>query len=223
MVCAMITVLGVLVLPAVFLTLQFDGAGWNWSLVLLPVWILDAPVVLSSLAACLKPPMMDPDDPTPGADLKKQHLVMRLYLTGHVCLVLAQQVLLVLKLNGSATLGWAVALSPWFALEGLWLLHALYKLAEALRAAPGEESEKRVGERPLRLLRRLRQVVLYACRCCLAVSVALAAAAAGPSDWWAALTPAWVYLALAALFALREIKLSTAIYREQVRGSLTAL
>ncbi|KAF9379441.1 hypothetical protein CPB97_008961 [Podila verticillata] len=147
-----------------FLSVRVDGkVDWNYYVVFIPLWILDAILACMILYQLGRPVEVDDEEAHDGADAegetsaagssandrdarkqkkirekKQQRLVGSLFGMINLFLFVAFQVLIVRKANDFYAITSPQVFAPYFALEGIFLLLALVRIAMALKVAGAE-------------------------------------------------------------------------------------
>lgn len=164
----------ILVLIIIFfalLSLRVDGkVSWNYAIVFIPLWIMDALLLFGALIRLIKPSADDDDDhhhddhednrdtgngegssSSAGGDReerrrqKKATQKRQRFLSGFVGLInlilfTAFQVLIVIKANDPTSVSGSTVFAPYFVLEGFLLLLALIQVAVSLKATSAAEA-----------------------------------------------------------------------------------
>lgn len=165
MLCTIFVILSVLLTLAIiffsFLSVRIDGkVQWSYWVVFIPLWILDAVLVLAILYQATRPvdddleddqQDLEPEDrdTTPMAqeerkkekirERKRAQLSGSLFTMVNILLLIAFQVQIVRKANDSESISGPTVFTPYFILEGFYLLMALIQLFVALRMAGAAE------------------------------------------------------------------------------------
>ncbi|KAF9958376.1 hypothetical protein BGZ72_000442 [Mortierella alpina] len=165
--CAIFWVVSVLIVLAIiflsFLTVRIDGrVNWSYTIVFIPLWILDAVLIMAIIFQLTRPIDSNEDDhhddeqdhedggSTTAADRedrKKQKLQERkwqrtvgtLFALVNTLLFAAFHVLIVLKANDPTSISGPQVFAPYFALEAIFFLLALIQLAMTLKVAATAE------------------------------------------------------------------------------------
>ncbi|KAF9428655.1 hypothetical protein BGZ94_001576 [Podila epigama] len=162
MLCAIFTILSVLFVLAIiffsFLSVRVDGkVQWNYSVVFIPLWILDAILIGTILFQMTRPvdeedldqdqADLDPEDrdttPMAQEERKKEKIreLKRAKFTGTafslaiVILFTTFQAQIVRRANDSTSVSGPAVFAPYFILEGFFLLTALIQVAVGLKMA----------------------------------------------------------------------------------------
>ncbi|KAF9370190.1 hypothetical protein CPB97_002949 [Podila verticillata] len=165
MLCTIFVILSVLLTLAIiffsFLSVRIDGkVQWNYWVVFIPLWILDAILVFAILYQATRPVDKDLEDDqqdlepedrdsTPMAqeerknekirERKRAQLSGSVFALVNIILFIAFQALIVRKANDSESISGPTVFTPYFILEGFYLLMALIQLIVALRMAGAAE------------------------------------------------------------------------------------
>ncbi|KAF9298332.1 hypothetical protein BGZ74_009429 [Mortierella antarctica] len=167
--CALFIVFSALFVLAIiflsFLSVRVDGkVDWNYFIVFIPLWILDAILGLMILYQFGRPVEVDDEDPhdrdadaegetsaagSSAADRdaqkqqkirekKQQRVVGSSFAMVNLFLFVAFQVLIVRKANDFYSISSPEVFAPYFALEGIFLILALVRIAMALKVVEAE-------------------------------------------------------------------------------------
>ncbi|KAF9329829.1 hypothetical protein BG006_007145 [Podila minutissima] len=165
MLCAIFVVLSVLLTLAIiffsFLSVRIDGkVQWSYWVVFIPLWILDAILVLAILYLATRPVDQDLEDdqqdlepedrdtaPMAQEERKKEKIRERkraqlsglMFALVNIILFTAFQAMIVRKANNPESVSGPTVFTPYFILEGFYLLMALIQLIVALRMADAAE------------------------------------------------------------------------------------
>ncbi|CAO3571580.1 unnamed protein product [Mortierella alpina] len=164
--CAIFWIVSVLIILAIiflsFLTVRVDGrVNWSYTIVFIPLWILDAVLILAILFQLTRPIDSDDDhqddeqdhengESTTATDReyrknqklkerKRQRTVGTLFALVNTLLFAAFHVLIVLRANDPTSISGPQVFAPYFVLEGIYVLLALIQLAMALKVAATAE------------------------------------------------------------------------------------
>ncbi|KAG0052888.1 hypothetical protein BGZ83_001973 [Gryganskiella cystojenkinii] len=169
--CAIFIILSVLLVLAIiflsFLSIRVDGkVNWSYSVVFIPLWILDAVIVLTIISQLARPiddidseseHEDDHEDETTGEarptttagreeakaqklkERKRQRLTGTIFALVNIILFTAFQIQIVRKANDPMSCTGPEVFAPYFALEGIFFLLALIQLIAALRVASAAE------------------------------------------------------------------------------------
>ncbi|KAG0207060.1 hypothetical protein BGX28_001603 [Mortierella sp. GBA30] len=165
--CAIFWVVSVLIALTItflsFLAVRIDDkVNWSYTIVFIPLWILDAVLVLSILYQFTRPVNEDEEShhddeqehgdggSTTTADRenrkaqklrerKRQLVVGTLFGLLMTLLFTAFQVLIAMKANDPTSITGPQVFAPYFALEGIFFLAAIIQLAIALKVAAAAE------------------------------------------------------------------------------------
>ncbi|KAF9141696.1 hypothetical protein BGX30_004285 [Mortierella sp. GBA39] len=140
-----------------FLTVRVDGkVNWNYSVVFIPLWILDATLAFMVISQLLRPVESDDDDDEDHEDnedgasrggsqdeRKAQKLKEKksakvrggLFSLFIVALLTAFQVLIVKRANDTSSISGPAVFAPYFVLEAIMLLSSLLYTFVALKVA----------------------------------------------------------------------------------------
>lgn len=165
MLCTIFVILSILLTLAIiffsFLSVRIDGkVQWSYWVVFIPLWILDAILILAILYQATRPVDQDLEDDqqdlepedrdtTPMAQEERKKEKMRerkraqlggsVFALVNIILFTAFQVLIVRKANDPESIPGPTVFTPYFILEGFYLLMALIQLIVALRMAGAAE------------------------------------------------------------------------------------
>ncbi|KAF9191523.1 hypothetical protein BGZ51_007237 [Haplosporangium sp. Z 767] len=165
--CAVFSIISVLIILTIifliFLTLRVDGkVNWNYYIVFIPLWILDAVLILTIIYQLSRPVGDDEDEhdeddhddedgeTTTSAgreERKKQKLRerKRQRITGSILALIitmlftAFQVLIVKRANDPSSITGPQVFAPYFALEGFFFLISIAQIVVALKVAAAAE------------------------------------------------------------------------------------
>ncbi|GJJ75815.1 hypothetical protein EMPS_08173 [Entomortierella parvispora] len=163
--CAIFIILSILLVLAIiflsFLSVQVDGkVNWNYYVVFIPLWILDAVIVLSILFQLSRPienedTDEDHEEQENGAtstsasreeakaqklkERKRQRLTGTIFALVNILLFTAFQIQIVRKANDPSSATGPQVFGPYFALEGIFFLLAIIQLAVTLKVASAAE------------------------------------------------------------------------------------
>jgi hypothetical protein len=210
--CALCTVLGFVALAPAFVAMRADDdVRWSWAWTLAPLWVMDV-FGLLCCATCVQSLFEGPPDEaglTP--EQARQHVLGAVSFSLGFALGLAQQILLVLRLDGHVHWSWPAVLAPWLALELLWLVlgcagaEARYVVFADVRAA----DRANVRRAPEFWTFAGAQTVggLARAGLCLLLGQRLQDGASGPG-WGTVFAPVWAGLALRFLWHARRWQLA---------------
>ncbi|KAJ3203103.1 hypothetical protein HDU83_002696 [Entophlyctis luteolus] len=108
--------IAVLLLFPIFVSLKVDGrVSWSWPAVFSPSYVVLGTILIAVAASPLSK-AADPDSDDPPEPLSQQ-LFSKVINTTYVLLLIAFDVIVPLKLEGTVTANWGAVFSPWFLLE----------------------------------------------------------------------------------------------------------
>lgn len=196
-------------LSLVFWCLRVDNTvSWNWVLVFLPMWILDAVyfcclgcVSLSSDAG------MDPEDRK-----QKKPGLYKLYRFLKQLLLLALQIFIAMKLNHDVSWSVREVFIPYFVFDALSFIETLasgvvgYKAFTTDSAGAGVSTTEAIKEQRTRFVGAIAlQLVLTVARLVQGVLVSLKIDGdLGTTSWWLVFLPIWLYLGYFASFPVKR-------------------
>ncbi|KAG0375875.1 hypothetical protein BGX24_008557 [Mortierella sp. AD032] len=145
-----------------FLAIRIDGkVSWNYSIVFIPLWILDATLAFMVFSQITRPVEVDEDEDEdhhehdnedgasrPSQDERKAQKIKEkkrakvrggLFSLFIVALVTAFQVLIVRRANGTSSISGPTIFAPYFILEAILLLSSLLYTFVALKVAAQAE------------------------------------------------------------------------------------
>ncbi|KAG7379014.1 hypothetical protein PHYPSEUDO_009146 [Phytophthora pseudosyringae] len=193
----------------IFWCLRADSTiSWNWAVVCIPLWIVDA--IYYCCLGCMYASSdagMDPEDKA-----SEKPPLYKLYAFLKALLLLVLQVFLALKLNGDLSWTLVEVLIPYFVYDGLNLLEGLAggvlgynmltKNSEGAGVSHTEDIKKR---RAALVVAVVRKLILNLARIAQAVLLGLKVdSSLGDASWWLVFIPVWLYVAFFVSFPVRK-------------------
>ncbi|ETK82156.1 hypothetical protein F441_12659 [Phytophthora nicotianae CJ01A1] len=199
---------GFFLLIPIFWCLRADSTiSWNWAVVCIPLWIVDA--IYYCCLGCMLASSdagVDPEDTA-----KEKPPLYKVYAFLKALLLLVLQVFLALKLNGDLSWTLIEVLIPYFVYDGLNLLEALaggllgYKmLTKNSEGAGVSHTEDIKKQRAALVVAVLRKVVLNLARIAQGVLLGLKVDGSLDASWWVVFIPVWLYVAFFVSFPIRK-------------------
>ncbi|ETN05540.1 hypothetical protein, variant 3 [Phytophthora nicotianae INRA-310] len=199
---------GFFLLIPIFWCLRADSTiSWNWAVVCIPLWIVDA--IYYCCLGCMLASSdagVDPEDTA-----KEKPPLYKVYAFLKALLLLVLQVFLALKLNGDLSWTLIEVLIPYFVYDGLNLLEALaggllgYKmLTKNSEGAGVSHTEDIKKQRAALVVAVLMKVVLNLARIAQGVLLGLKVDGSLDASWWVVFIPVWFYVAFFVSFPIRK-------------------
>lgn len=119
---------GLLLLFPVFMALRLDHTvSWAWSVVFIPIWLLDAVSLFFSFAI-----LKAQSDASQGQMESSSSLFTRIMGASRIWCFVLFTIFLVLQLDGVVSWSWTLVLSPWFPLEVVTMVFTLRQIQTVL-------------------------------------------------------------------------------------------
>lgn len=196
-----------LIIP-IFWCLRADTTiTWNWAVVCIPLWVLDA--IYYCCLCCMfasSDPEMDPEDKS-----HNKPPLFKLYAFLKALLLLVLQVFVALKLNGDVSWTLIEVFIPYFVYDGLSLLEGLaggvlgYRmLTKSSEGAGASQTEGIKKQRSQLVLAVFRKLILNLARIAQAILLALKVDGSLDASWWLVFIPVWLYVAFFVSFPVRK-------------------
>ncbi|OWZ22480.1 hypothetical protein PHMEG_0002825 [Phytophthora megakarya] len=211
--CVLISLVSLLfaffLLIPIFWCLRADSTiSWNWAVVCIPLWIVDA--IYYCCLGCIYASSdagMDPEEKS-----NEKPPLYKLYAFLKALLLLVLQIFLALKLNGD--LNWTLieVLIPYFVYDGLNLLEGLaggvlgYNLLTKNSEGAGvTHTEDIKKQRTAFVVVVARKLILNLARIAQGVLLGLKVDDnLGDASWWVVFIPVWLYVTLFVSFPIRK-------------------
>ncbi|POM81765.1 DnaJ like subfamily A member 2 [Phytophthora palmivora] len=210
----------------IFWCLRADSTiSWNWAVVCIPLWIVDA--IYYCCLGCMyasSGAAMDPEEKT-----NEKPPLYKLYAFLKALLLLVLQIFLALKLNGD--LNWTLieVLIPYFVHDGLNLLEGLATgvlgynmLTKNSEGAGVTHTEDIKKQRAALVVAVVRKLILNLARIAQGVLLGLKVDDnLGDASWWLVFIPVWLYVTFFVSFPIRKYFRAKAKAKEPKSNSPT--
>jgi len=197
----LLLVVGFFLLIPIFWCLRVNGSiSWNWAAVFVPMWILDAFILLCACFSACSTPKEESNPDDTEAEMKKisrERKIAAMLSVLQVVLFVLTQVFIVLRLQESVSWGMGVVLLPWWILEGIDVLRqslrAKVMLQEYRENVQADQETKEEGKKVIQILiaRKFMWIIL---RVLLAILIALKVDDTISVSWWVVFLPLWILL-----------------------------